>query len=189
MKRLHLLLLSTLSLFVLGCSQPGSDAALSELKENNAELSIQLDAANKRIVETESKVTSLEAELDAFTQAYGSEQRDQLATNIDAVEVLLNTVRGDVESASATLKDVQALKAEVETLKDLCVEHEVEASDANQVGQVKEALAKLEQSVNKLERSVGSTPNIGSSVRQLESTVRQLESKVRQLELKVRRFP
>lgn len=175
------LFLLMLSLSVIGCNQPGLDGAITELKKNNAELSRQLDAANKRIEESESKVAAIEAEMDAFTQAYDSDKRSQLARNIDTVEQLLNSVRGDTESASVTLKEVQALKAEIEKLKALCVKHEAEASDANQVGQVKAALAKLEQSVNKLERSVGSTPDIGSTVRQLESKIRQLESKVRRL--------
>lgn len=74
-----------------------------------------------RIEESEAKVPALEAEMKAFTQAYDSDKRNQLARNIDTVEQLLNSVRGDAETAAATLKEVQSLKAEIEKLTELCV--------------------------------------------------------------------
>ena len=164
-----------------GCNQPRSDSTLAELQKTNADLSEQLDAANKRIEETETKMTSLQAEMKTFKQGYDSEKREQLTENIEAVEQLLTDIRRHTDSATETLQQIQELKAEVEKLKNLCVKHEAEASDANQIGQVKTTVSSIEQSVNKLERSIGLIPNIGSRFRQLESKVRQLESKVRRL--------
>ena len=177
----NLFCLSIFAVVVTGCNQPSSDTALAELKKSNAEFSDKLDTANKHIKDTETQIAALQAEMNAFTQGYDSDKREQLAKNIKAVEQLLVDIRQDTESATMTLKEIQALKDETQKLKDLCVKHESEARNANQIGQVKTSVASLEQSVKKIEQSLGPTPSIGVRFRQLESKVRQLESKVRRL--------
>ncbi len=117
--------------------------------------------------------------MDSFTQSYDSEMRTELVANIESVKQLLADLRSNAESATDSLKAVQALEAESELLKEQCIQHAQESGDANQIGQVKESLAKLEQSVDKLKRSIGSSPNIETIIRRLETKIRQLESRVR----------
>jgi predicted nucleic acid-binding Zn-ribbon protein len=179
--RSAVLLVSILAAAATGCTPRGAETEISDLRRTNADLSSQLDAANRRIEDSELRIAALEAEMVAFTEAYDSAKRSQLSENIDSIEQALNDLRSNLDLAAATLRETEALQAEIAKLKDLCVKHEAEASDANQVGQLKTSLKALELSVTNLERSVGVVPNIGMKVRQLESEIRRLESKVRRI--------
>lgn len=189
----HLLMGGVILAFVAtGCDSSRLDSELAELKKTNAELLDQIEAANTRIEQNETQMTSLQtemqefknardSEMQEFKNAYDSEKRQQLTENVNAVEGLLTDVRQDIDAAKTSLKGIQELKAEIEKLRNLCVKHEAEAKDANEIGMVKTSVASLKQSVEKLERSIGtgSPLTISGKIRKLESDVRRLRSKVR----------
>ncbi|MCA9068622.1 MAG: hypothetical protein KDA84_06855 [Planctomycetaceae bacterium] len=179
----RILSMVVLTFLAMGCDSSRLDSEVSKLKQSNAELLDQLKAANKRLEETESQMASLRTEMREFKEAFDSEKRQQLTENVKAVEGLLMDLRRDTASANTTLEEIQGLKTEVKKLRDLCVKHESEAKDANEIGKIKKSVTSLQQSVEKLERSLGTgaNPNIGGRVRQLESELRRLESKVRRL--------
>ena len=145
-----------------GCSESRFDRTIAELKKNNVELSGKLGEANKRIEKSETTLAALQVEMKTFRQGYDAKKREELAKNISAVKEMLIILRRDSKAGKATLEDIQGLKTKIEKLKDLCVKHESEARDANQIGQIKASVKLLKQSVSKIEGALRATPNIGS---------------------------
>ena len=171
---------------ITGCEQPRADPALPALQVANAQLTKQLESANKKIEESETRIASLEAAWKQFEQQFEPEKRLQLAKNVEALEQLLDRVAKDTESSATALKGIQQLEKEMLKLKDLCVKHESESSDANQVGKIKEMIGIMEQKVKTLETSLGATPNIGHKILMLENSMRMLQNDVQMMKLKVR---
>ena len=178
--------LLALLIAIAGCEQPRADSALSALQVTNAQLTKQLESANKKIEESDTRIASLEAAWKQFEQNFEANKRVQLAKNVEALEQLLDRVAKDTESSATVLKGLQQLEKEMLKLKDLCVKHESESSDANQVGKIKELIGTMEQKMKTLETSLGANQNIGHKILMLENSVRMIQTDVQMMKIKVR---
>lgn len=139
----------------------------------------QLEVANKKVEEGETKIAALEASWKKFEQGFDAEKRTQLNQSIEAVEGMIQRVEKDAQGATSVLQSVQDLEVEVKKLRDLCAKHESESSDANLVGQVKNSVAALEARVQSLN-------SVRNDLSMLRSKIQSLESKVSMIQMKVR---
>ncbi|MFM8288950.1 MAG: hypothetical protein ACKOGA_19840, partial [Planctomycetaceae bacterium] len=160
----------------VGCDQ---SQLIAPLEARNAELTTQVRELTAKTEKMEKDFAEVQSKWTTFERSYDAGQRAELANNIAATAEMIGEATRDAEVAAALLKRLQALEAEVVTLRDRCRKHEAESADANQIGQLKTTVSRVQSEVADLQTSVKKNGDAARKISSVESEVRSLQSEIR----------